>query len=422
VRHAGMLIVLCCAAAVARADDWPRWRGPGGDGISREQDLAEKWPDAGPRVLWTAKVGAGYSSPVAVDGVVYLFSTVNDHDTLTVFDAGTGKQVWSNSYDGGWTGANGSGRPGTRSTPAVDGDVIFTYGGESDLVCWSRNDGRIIWRLNVIKKTGGKVLNWGTAGGPTVSGDYVYVQGGIGEGAAVAVCVEKASGKIHWTSEARGAAGDNDDFAPGGGYAYPVVADVQNTGQLLVFASRAFIGMDVDTGKTLWSEPWVTVYDVNSATPIYEDGHAFVSSAYDHGCMVVELTPGGGKKVLESQEVMCHFQPPILDRHVLYANSAGTLKCVSWPDVREKWQTRELKLGSGGSMVRVPGDRLILMTDTGKLWLIKANAEGFEKLSRAEVFAGQSEIWATPLVYNGRLYCKGTDELRCLDISKQVGK
>src|SRR5215213_3755378 len=80
---------------IRAAEDWPKWRGPRGDGISRETNLAEKWPEAGPPRLWEADTGLGYSSPIAAGGRVYLFSLDNKHETLTCFDAQTGDLLWN---------------------------------------------------------------------------------------------------------------------------------------------------------------------------------------------------------------------------------------------------------------------------------------------------------------------------------------
>ena len=74
-------------------EDWPRWRGPRGDGISREAGLLEKWPDAGPNRLWSADVGVGFASPVAAAGRVYCFSLHNGKESLTCFDAFSGLGV-----------------------------------------------------------------------------------------------------------------------------------------------------------------------------------------------------------------------------------------------------------------------------------------------------------------------------------------
>src|SRR5688572_10634712 len=67
--------LFACAVAGAAPEDWPRWLGPRGDGISREKDLAEQWPRGGPKQLWTKKVGGGYASPIAAGGKLYVFSS-----------------------------------------------------------------------------------------------------------------------------------------------------------------------------------------------------------------------------------------------------------------------------------------------------------------------------------------------------------
>ena len=63
-------------------EDWPAWRGPRGDGISRETLPSTAWPNNGPKQLWSAKVGIGHSSPVVAGGKVYLFHLQGNQDTL----------------------------------------------------------------------------------------------------------------------------------------------------------------------------------------------------------------------------------------------------------------------------------------------------------------------------------------------------
>src|SRR5688500_735564 len=100
---ATIVIVCCIGPSIASAEDWPRWRGPQGDGISREKGLLEKWPQSF-KPLWTADVGAGYAQPIAQGGRIYLFHRVDREEVLTCFDAATGKLIWSEAYESGWRG------------------------------------------------------------------------------------------------------------------------------------------------------------------------------------------------------------------------------------------------------------------------------------------------------------------------------
>ena len=176
--------------------------------------------------------------------------------------------------------------------------------------------------------------------------------------------------------------------------------------------------MNPDTGKMLWSFPWPTDYQVNATTPIYRDGLLFLSSAYGRGSVMLKLTSSGAERVWENKKAQSRFQSAILDGDRLYLNSEGTIQCLDWKTGELKWadKDRELRLGFGGSMVKA-GDLFILLSERGKLSLARVKDSGLERLSQAKILDGQ-EIWATPLIYNGKLYAKGTTELVCVAVGK----
>jgi outer membrane protein assembly factor BamB len=385
------------------AQDWPKWLGPNGNGISTETSIAADWPRSGPKQFWSKPVGAGHSSPVAADGRVYVFHMTGNQDALTCFDADSGKVIWNQTYNGGWT----KNYNGTRATPTIEKDDnrIYTYGGAGHLVCRELKTGKPVWALDVLKATGSRALEWGQASSPLIVGDHIFVQSG--DGGALCIAVDKKTGRPVWQSQARDK----------GGYAHIIHIDAGSGPQLVVFGGKALYGLDPRTGRTLWRESWQTEYDVNAATPVYRDGHLFVSSEYNHGCMMLRLDGRGARKLWEKRDIQCKFQPPILDGEHLYANSAGRIKCMSWPDGRIVWENRDrqLDLGAGGSMVRV-GERLITLSERGKLSLAQATPEGIRLIGQKQQFDAR-EVWSTLLLYNGRLYAKGGDEFVCLDVS-----
>src|SRR5262245_3965036 len=95
-----MKIALCLAsfALTACAADWPNYLGPDLNGISKETGWSTQWPANGPKPLWKAKVGMGFSSFSVVNGRVYTTGNANDSDTVFCFDANTGAEVWKQSY------------------------------------------------------------------------------------------------------------------------------------------------------------------------------------------------------------------------------------------------------------------------------------------------------------------------------------
>jgi outer membrane protein assembly factor BamB len=240
-----------------------------------------------------------------------------------------------------------------------------------------------------------------------IEGELIYLQSG--RGGPVAVAVNKNSGQIAWRSQASGM----------GSYAHPIIADVEGVRQLVVFAADGPIAMDPATGKTIWQQPWKTEYDINASDPVYHAGHLFVTSNYGRGAMMLKLSKVGAQKVWETKDVMGRFQPAILDQEHLYVNSEGTLKCLTWPTKDVKWATGSNEknlLGLGGSIVRVGGDKMILLSQSGRLTLMRVSPQGAQRISDVPDFVEGREVWAMPAIHNGRLYARGEHELVCIDI------
>ncbi|MDP6679295.1 MAG: PQQ-binding-like beta-propeller repeat protein, partial [Verrucomicrobiota bacterium] len=106
------------------ASDWARWRGPDLNGISSETSWQANWPDDGPKRLWKAKVGTGFSSVSVANGKVYTLGNSgrgrgDEKDTVFCFDAATGKQIWSHAYEAKLDPKYYAGGP--SGTPTVDG-------------------------------------------------------------------------------------------------------------------------------------------------------------------------------------------------------------------------------------------------------------------------------------------------------------
>ena len=220
-------------AVATKGEEWPKWLGPNGTGISTEKGLADKWPDGGPAKLWTVDVGLGFTSPIALDGVVYIFAMQGDKDVLMALNADDGATIWSQSYPVGHKPGQpqatneANGLPVPNATPTIDGDRIYTYGGGGDLVCRELKTGKEVWKLNVLDETGSTVLDLNQASAPLVTDKLIYVQNGTGS--CTAVAVEKTTGKLAWKSQATGA----------GGYAAIIQVQVAGKLQLIVFGGTA---------------------------------------------------------------------------------------------------------------------------------------------------------------------------------------
>lgn len=387
----------------APAEEWPQWLGPRLDGISREIQIADGWPADGPPRLWEAEVGLGHASPIALGGRVYVFTNLVGREALTAFDAATGKLVWSVESPCSWSGTH----PGTRASPVIAADRIYTFGASGDLICRSLSDGAPRWAVNVLTTTGAKNLRWGASSPPLLAGGRIYVQGGA-EG-PTCVAVDASTGALAWQSESKRPAG----------YARVTMIRLGEREQLVVFGGDSIIAMDPGTGRTIWTEPWPTKEHVNCTPPLCSDGHLFVTSGEGQGAAMWKLADAQKPtRLWENRDLQGYFQSPILEDGHVYINNAGILTCLKFPTGEITWSANDpqLRMNYGGSMVRV-GDKLILLSARGRLSLLQASPTGFRRVAQVQVLEG-AEIYATPLLYAGRLYLKGMHELICLDAAQ----
>ena len=166
----------------ASATDWPQWRGPRRDGISTETGLLKQWPSNGPVGIWVATgLGRGYSSVSVVGDRIYTMGDGADASFVHALDGrAKGKILWSTKV-----GQPGGSYPGTRSTPTVDGDLLYALGQWGDLVCLKAADGKEVWRKALKDDLGGRMMsNWGYS-------ESVLVDGGI------VLCTPGEIGRAH---------------------------------------------------------------------------------------------------------------------------------------------------------------------------------------------------------------------------------
>ena len=169
----------------------------GGNGTSEQKGLLAHL--AGGRVRRCSgrrRSAVGFGGPAISDGKVYLLDRDEKvGDTLRVFDFATGKELWSFAYDAPGTFMF----PGSRTTPTVDGDRVYTSGPLGDLHAIDTTSRKPVWRKNIWKDFGGGELpRWAVVQHPLIYGNLVIVAPQTPQAGVVAY--DKLTGDLKWKS------------------------------------------------------------------------------------------------------------------------------------------------------------------------------------------------------------------------------
>ncbi|HEX5443021.1 MAG TPA: PQQ-binding-like beta-propeller repeat protein [Pirellulales bacterium] len=401
------LLCLCLAGA-----DWPQWRGPQRDGISAETGLLAKWPEDGPKLLWqVSDAGGGYSTPAVVGQRLYLLGNEGmDNEFVQARAVAGGEQLWSVKL--GKVGPNQKPPyPGSRSTPTVDGSLLFALGSDGDLACLEASSGKEHWRLNLRDQFAGKPGNWAYAESPLIDGDVLVCTPGGAE--ATLVALSKTSGEVIWKCAVPG----GDEAA----YASAIVVEAAGIKQYVQFLQNGLVGVEAETGKFLWRyDATAKGSPANIPTPVAQGGYVFSGSGRSGGGLVKVSADGGG---LVAEQVYFHGKLPtsiggavMLDGYLYGTNSQGLL-CVEFTTGELKWQDRSV----GPGAVCYADGSLYLHGEGGDVALIEATPDGYRERGRFtppdQPDRGRSKAWAYPVVAGGKLYLRDMNKLWCYSVA-----
>lgn len=388
-------LALCLIAVAVAAADWPQFRGPNRDGISPEPAALKSWPASGPKVLWKAPLGEGYSQVVSVKGRLYTLAQQGAEQVAVAFDGATGKRLWRTRIDGEYNDGQGD---GPRSTPTIDGELVYALSANGKLAALRAANGQVAWQHDLRAEYGANPPQWGVSTSPLVEGKLLIVNVG-GSGNKSIVAFDKANGKPVWTSQGDGA-----------GYSAPIAITVRGVRQVIVFTADAILSLSPDDGRLFWRTGWRTDYDVNAATPIFfPPDRLIVSSGYDTGAALLQIRRTEVAEVWRSKGMKNQFSSSVLHDGIVYGFDNATLKAIDAATGNERWKQR----GFGHGSLILAGGNLIVLSDRGKLALVQATPEEYRELGTAQVLDGK--CWTAPSLADGRLYMRNEEHLVALD-------
>lgn len=184
--------------ATARAEDWPQWRGPQRNGHT-PASLPITWPDA-LQLLWRVPIGTGHASPIVIGDSVYVHTRIDEREIAACLDLTTGTTLWQQDLAVAYTinsAAYGHGK-GPKSTPLVQGDLLYTFGIAGVLSCYDRHSGALQWRYDPAGEFSPTSPLYGTATSPLYTDGLLIAHvGGHEDGALRAF--DAQTGAVRWS-------------------------------------------------------------------------------------------------------------------------------------------------------------------------------------------------------------------------------
>lgn len=382
----------------AQSPSWPQWRGPSRDGVASAFTVPASWPAQLTR-KWRISVGAGHASPVAAGNRIVLHSRHGNREIVAAYDLDTGKQIWQDGVDAPYTmnpAATGHG-PGPKSTPAIAGGRVFTFGISGIFSAHDLASGKLLWR----KSAPPAPPEFGTATSPIVDGANVIAFLG-GQNAGALTAMDAATGAVRWEWKGDGPA-----------YSSPVIGTFGGTRQVIVQSQTRLIAVDAAKGQLLWEVPLKTPYEQNSVTPLIA-GDLVIAAGLENPTIAFRITRAAARwtatPAWRNEGVSMYMSSPAVSGTALFGLSnrnRGQFFAIDLASGKTLWTTKGRE-AENASIVRA-GEYLLLATTNSELIVARANAARYDEVKRYLV--ADSAMWAHPAFAGRTIIVKDVNTL-----------
>lgn len=428
------------SASAIRADDWPQWMGPTRDGIWTETGILDKFPEGGPKKLWTMPVGGGYSGPAVVGGNVYLTDyqrtqgepknnpserpALQGKERILCFDAKSGKETWKIEYDCPYSISY---PVGPRCTPTISDGKLYSLGSMGDLYCTTLA-GEVVWKKSLMTEYKIPAPLWGFCGHPLVYKNLLLCL--VGGDGTTAVAFEKETGKEVWRALS----------SPEPGYCPPSIINAGGVDQLVLWHAKSMNGLDPLTGKKYWSVPLEPSYGMSIMMPRKHGDHLFAGGIGNKSALVKLSSDKPGAELVWSGKRTNSLYPvnatPIVDGDMIYGvDQPGQLRGVVFETGERKWATFEPVLGtekdedfrgggSGTAFLVKNYKRYFLFGETGILTIAELSPTTYKALDKAKLVEptgecfGRKVVWSCPAFADKCIFVRNDKELACFSLAK----
>ena len=397
---------LASLSQMLRAEDWPGWRGPRGDGTSVEKQLPVKWDATkGEGVAWSAEIpGEGHSSPIVLGKRVFVTSAMptTEERLLLCLDRDTGKELWRHTVLTSPLERKHRENSYASSTPATDGKRVFVsfLEGENAVLAAYDLDGRQQW----LVRPGVFHSQHGFSSSPVVFEDKVIVNGDH-DGDAWIAALSREDGHTIWKIDR-----ENKTRS----YCTPIIRDLAGRTQMILSGSKCVASYDPRNGQRHWIIDGPTEQFV--ASIVYNAKHdmLFMTGGFP-AHHILGIKPDGQGNVTDSKIVwrtnkgVSYVPSPISEGdYFLVVSDGGVASCFHAATGEMYWQER---VGPHAHSSIVSANGLVYFTtDDGTTTVVKPGPT-FEVVAKNTL--GEATE-SSPAISDGHVFLRGAKHLYCL--------
>jgi outer membrane protein assembly factor BamB len=385
---------------------WPRFRGPGGLGVSAYTNYPETFNGAsGEGILWKTPIAlAGKSSPIVWEDRVFVTGASQHRSEVYCFDAINGRLLWKKVVDNARP-PEGSNIPEPMEdtghaapTPVTDGERICAIFATGNIACFDLF-GKQLW----LRKLGYPDNEYGHAASLAMDEGRVLVQidqGFEDDDLSKLYALDVKTGKTVWEATRTIMSS----------WTSPIVIETPAGKQVITCANPWVIAYDLADGKELWRADCLE----GDGGPSAIAAGGFVL-AMNVDSMVAAIRPNGKGDVTEThiawrgEDGLSDICSPVSNgKQIFLATAGGEVTCYNLADGEKLW-TADLRIEMNTSPSLV-GDRLWLIGVKGEVRILSAGA-AFQEVGRASL---GEKCDTCPAFVDGRVYIRGHKHLYCI--------
>jgi len=396
---------MMASLSVARAENWPVWRGPRGDGTSAEAKVPTQW-SATENILWrTALPENGHASPIVWEDRLFTIAADTDSDEreLVCLDARNGRVLWQRTVFKSPLERKHRLNSWASSTPATDGELVYVAFLDEDEMVVAAYDfaGERRWQV----RPGGFASKHGFCSSPILWRDKVIVNGDH-DGDSYIVALSRQTGGTIWKTPRPNKTRS---------YCVPLLRRLDGRNQMVLSGDQSVASYDPDTGKLHWYLNGPTEQFV--ASLVYDDAAKllFMTGGFpEHH--VMGIRPDGRGTIGEERIVWHHERaswtsyvpsPIAANGCFLLVSDSGYACCFDAESGKLNWQE---KVGSHHASIVSAGGLVYLLSDRGEARVIRPGAE-YDLVAENKL---NDKFFASPAISGGRIFLRGEKAVYCI--------